>query len=103
VRGGAPDARDALTPAPDGRATQDRIEPILRSVAEARGGDLRFSMELVALEQHADRVVVRLLDRKTGRQQTVEARYVAAADGAQSTTRTLVGIDRESMVCPATS
>lgn len=34
-----------LTPAPTLRAAQNRVEPILRAAAEARGGDLRFAAE----------------------------------------------------------
>jgi hypothetical protein len=72
---------------------QDILEPVLvdhaRSYAEA---EVRFDSEVVDLEQDGDGVRVTILDRVTGEQREIRARYVIAADGAHSPTRRRLGI-----------
>ncbi|HEX3787313.1 MAG TPA: FAD-dependent oxidoreductase [Pseudonocardiaceae bacterium] len=84
----------ALSPAPWGMATQDRVEPIMAARAELSGASIRFSTEVVGVEQDADGVSVRLLDRWSERLSTVRADYLVAADGHRSPIRERLGIAR---------
>ncbi|MEU9196127.1 FAD-dependent monooxygenase [Streptomyces hundungensis] len=68
------------------------LEPVLRELAERRGGDIRFGTELTGFTQDADRVTATLKDRATGRTSTLGADYLLAADGAGSPVRTALGI-----------
>ncbi|MFE1773286.1 FAD-dependent monooxygenase [Streptomyces sp. NPDC059008] len=70
--------------------SQDRLEPLLLGAADA---PVRFGSELIDLAEEADGVVALLVDRRSGDQTRVRARYVLAADGANSTVRQLLGID----------
>ena len=85
---------EELSPAPSARAPQNRVEPVLRSIAAARGCDLRFSSEIVDLVPTHDGVTARMVHRGTGAAQTVRARYAVVADGAQGRTRERLGIER---------
>ncbi|MEV6771074.1 FAD-dependent monooxygenase [Nocardia sp. NPDC051030] len=69
--------------------SQDRLEPTLLAAADS---ELRFGVELVGLTEAADSVMAVLADRRTGNQARVRARYVLAADGANSTVRRLLDI-----------
>jgi putative polyketide hydroxylase len=62
--------------------SQDRLEPVLLGAAE---GDVRFGTELVDLTEDAEGVVASLVDRRSGAGTRIRARYVLAADGANST------------------
>lgn len=75
--------------------SQDVLEPVLRERAEAAGaGRLRFGTELV--EWHVDGDGVRARIRGAdGQEQEVRARYLVAADGAQSRIRRQLGIERD--------
>ncbi|MFD9336819.1 FAD-dependent monooxygenase [Streptomyces sp. NPDC060028] len=70
--------------------SQDRLEPVLLAAADAQ---VRFGVELVDLGEDADGVVASLVDRRSGEETRVRARYVLAADGANSTARQRLGID----------
>ncbi|UIX33604.1 FAD-dependent monooxygenase [Streptomyces sp. GQFP] len=72
--------------------SQDRLEPTLLGAADDTR--VRFGSEVVGLveEAEADSVVARLVDRRSGAETSVRARYVLAADGANSTVRGLLGI-----------
>ena len=73
--------RNALCP-------QDELEPVLRRCAEQQAlGALRFDTELVAFDQDDSGVTATLADRASGASTKVRARYVIAADGAQSQIR----------------
>lgn len=77
-------------------APQTATEAVLRRAAEAsRHGPLRFSVEMTGFEQDADGVSATLHDRSSGRNETVRARYMLAADGAASGVREALGIARE--------
>ncbi|KAL3428423.1 2,4-dichlorophenol 6-monooxygenase (FAD binding domain-containing protein) [Phlyctema vagabunda] len=83
----------STSPAAGTFVTQDMIEPVLRAVAEERGGDLRFSTDRVGdVDQDEDGVTARLKDRKTGVTSTIRADYLIAADGAGSPIRTQLQI-----------
>jgi len=67
---------------------QDDLEPVLRAFAEQQGaGELKFSTEAISFAQQADGVDVTVRDVVGGEEYAVRARYVIAADGAQSRVR----------------
>jgi 2-polyprenyl-6-methoxyphenol hydroxylase-like FAD-dependent oxidoreductase len=70
--------------------SQDRLEPALLAAADA---PLRFGVELVGLAEETEGVEARLVDHRGGAGTRVRARYVLAADGANSTVRRQLGID----------
>ncbi|MFI1368698.1 FAD-dependent monooxygenase [Streptomyces griseochromogenes] len=70
--------------------SQDRLEPTLLAAADAQ---TRFGAELVGLAEEDDGVVASLVDHEHGGRTRVRARYVLAADGANSAVRQLLGID----------
>ncbi|MGG7569895.1 FAD-dependent monooxygenase [Streptomyces sirii] len=70
--------------------SQDRLEPTLLAAADA---PVRFGVELIDLTEETDSVVALLVDRDNSDETRVRARYVLAADGANSTVRQLRGID----------
>jgi putative polyketide hydroxylase len=69
--------------------SQDRLEPILLAAA---GAPMRFGVELVDLAEETGSVMASLVDRQLGEEIRVRARYVLAADGANSSVRQLLGI-----------
>jgi aklavinone 12-hydroxylase len=85
----------AMSPAPFGMASQDKVEPILLAQARDAGATVRFDTEVVGVHQDADGVTARLLDRTNGRLTTVRADYVVAADGHRSPIREWLGIGRQ--------
>lgn len=70
--------------------SQDRLEPTLLAAADAQ---VRFGVELIDLAEEAESVVALLADHRRGGETRVRARYVLAADGANSTVRQRLGID----------
>jgi len=86
------DALAHVTPCDWARCAQDELEPVLANAARAHGADLRFGTRLVSFSQDADGVSATLLDRVTGEQRTVRARYLVAADGAHSPVREALGV-----------
>jgi 2-polyprenyl-6-methoxyphenol hydroxylase-like FAD-dependent oxidoreductase len=74
---------------------QDVLEPIIRARALELGATVRNRTEAVALEQDDDGVTVTLRDLDDDRETTVRARYVIAADGNRSPTRSRLGIEME--------
>jgi putative polyketide hydroxylase len=86
------DEMRTLSPAPFAPINQDKLEVILRGKAEELGADIRFSTELMSLNQDESGATALLKDRKTGAEQTVRADYVVAADGWDSPIRTRLGI-----------
>lgn len=79
-----------VSPAPQVGAPQAEVERVLRDKAEELGADLRFSTELISLEQDADGVTAVI--RADGEDTTVRADYVVAADGYRSPLRSKLGI-----------
>ncbi|WP_307844881.1 FAD-dependent oxidoreductase [Actinospica acidithermotolerans] len=63
---------------------QTYLEPILVRNAAQRGTQTRFSTEYLSHTQDADGVTVTVLDRVTGEQYAIRARYLIGADGARS-------------------
>ncbi|HEY3687099.1 MAG TPA: FAD-dependent monooxygenase [Streptosporangiaceae bacterium] len=72
---------------------QDRLEPLLRERAAALGADLRQGTELAGFVQDGDGVTATLRERD-GREYRIRARYLIAADGANSGVRAALGIGR---------
>lgn len=69
--------------------SQDRLEPLLLRAADA---PVRFGVELVGLTEDGEGVTAVLVDHRRGEETRVRARYVLAADGANSTVRRHLGI-----------
>ncbi|WNG50363.1 FAD-binding protein [Archangium minus] len=82
------------SPCTGAAVAQDRLEPILREKAIALGADIRLSTELIRFEQGADGVVASLRARD-GREYTMRAAYLIAADGHDSPIREALGIGRK--------
>ncbi|MBB3589912.1 2-polyprenyl-6-methoxyphenol hydroxylase-like FAD-dependent oxidoreductase [Rhizobium sp. BK529] len=88
---------DASPYSPTQPATCDQhvLEPILRRCAERAGADTRFNTEFLSLEQDAAAVYAVIRNRETGKEETLVADYLIAADGANGTLREKLGIDRK--------
>lgn len=74
---------------------QTKMEPILLAEATRRGANVRFDTELLSFEQSANGVVATLVDRLTGEQSTVRAKYMIGADGANSRVVADLGLPME--------
>ncbi|MFB6619576.1 FAD-dependent monooxygenase [Streptomyces sp. NPDC056367] len=72
--------------------SQDRLEPTLLAAVD---GEMRFGVELVDLAEEPESVTAVLLDHRRGEETRVRARYVLAADGANSTIRRRLGIETD--------
>ena len=96
IQWGGPAWPDASPYSPTQPATCDQhvLEPILRHCAERLGADIRFSNEFLSFEEDAAGVHAVIRNRETGKQETVVADYLIAADGAGGTLRETLGIDR---------
>ncbi|WP_397473902.1 FAD-dependent monooxygenase [Pusillimonas sp.] len=73
--------------------TQQSLEPLLRERAQELGAQLRYSTELVAFEQDGTGVTATVRNVETGREDTIRAQYMIAADGNRSPVRNKLGID----------
>ena len=83
----------AVSPATGCGCSQDVLEPVLRHRAEAEAaGDLRFHTELTDWQADGAGVTGSLLDRTSGQATPFRARYLIAADGAQSRVRRQLGV-----------
>jgi len=72
--------------------SQNSLEPLLAERARQLGAELRFSTEMVSLDEDPTGVTTLLRDRPSGTIFTVRSQYVIAADGAHSGVRRLLGI-----------
>jgi 2,4-dichlorophenol 6-monooxygenase len=72
------------SPCSHGDLPQTLLEPIVVGAAAARGSRIRFDTEYLGHEQDADGVTARVLDRATGRELRIRARYLIGADGGRS-------------------
>jgi putative polyketide hydroxylase len=83
----------AATPVKNCLCAQDDLEPVIRRYAEAAGpGILRFNTELTSFSQKPGGVTGTLTDRTTGDETPFTARYLIAAEGAQSRVRRALGV-----------
>ena len=71
---------------------QPDLESVLRRQAVGKGVDLRFSSEVMALEERAEDILVTVRD-VDGALHRIAARYVAACDGGRSPVRERLGIE----------
>jgi 2-polyprenyl-6-methoxyphenol hydroxylase-like FAD-dependent oxidoreductase len=92
---GYPNREEAETLSPTWPAVlaQDELEPILLEHARSYDcAEVRFDAEVADVTQDERGVVATMVDRKTGERTEVRARYVIAADGANSPIRRRLGI-----------
>jgi putative polyketide hydroxylase len=83
----------AATPVTNCLCAQDDLEPVVRRFAElAAPGALRFNTELSSFSQRPGAVTGTLADRATGEETPFTARYLIAAEGAQSRVRRALDI-----------
>jgi len=73
---------------------QNVTEVVLRDAAIAAGADVRYGWELVDGVDDGDLVTATLVERSSGRESTLAAQWLVAADGAHSPTRNRLGISR---------
>ncbi len=73
-------------------AGQDRVEPVLLRFARENGAEIRFSTALVRFSQRSDGVEAILRDEASGKETTILADYMIAADGAGGTIRDAGGV-----------
>lgn len=72
--------------------SQNSLEPLIMERARALGADVRFSMDMVSVEEDATGVTTVLRARDSGAAVTVRSQYLIAADGAHSSVRERLGI-----------
>jgi len=84
----------AATPVRNCLCAQDDLEPVIRRFAEqaAEPGALRFNTELTSFSQGPGAVTGTLTDRTNGEAMPFKARYLIAAEGAQSRVRRALGV-----------
>jgi 3-(3-hydroxy-phenyl)propionate hydroxylase len=78
---------------------QHRLTPIQLDLLNAEGGaDVQFGHKVTGFAQHADGVTVTV--ESGGRERTVEASWLIAADGGRSVVRRLTGVEFEGFTWP---
>ncbi len=82
----------AISPTTAAVSPQDHLEPVLVEHYRSRGGEVRFSTELVSFSADGDGVTALVRDRMTGVERSIRARYLVGADGHRSAVRTALGI-----------
>jgi len=84
----------AATPVRNCLCAQDDLEPVIRRFAEEAGGPgaLRFNTELTSFSQGQRAVTGTLTDHTTDAETPFTARYLIAAEGAQSRVRRTLGV-----------
>jgi 2-polyprenyl-6-methoxyphenol hydroxylase-like FAD-dependent oxidoreductase len=83
----------AFSPVWPAALAQDLLEPVLLELALSySGAEVRFSTELIDLEQDETGVRATIVDRTTGTHTEVQAQYLIAADGAYSPIRRKLAI-----------
>ena len=84
----------AATPVRNCLCAQDDLEPVIRRFAEeaAGPGALRFNTELTSFSQGPGAVTGMLTDRATGAESPFKARFLIAAEGAQSRVRRTLAV-----------
>ncbi|WP_376793749.1 FAD-dependent monooxygenase [Thermogemmatispora sp.] len=92
INEGGPSSMTAVSPTTWCLIDQDHLEPILYAQAKLLGGDIRLNTELVAFTQDESGVSATIVERTTGKERHVRARYLIAADGANSQVRRMLGI-----------
>jgi len=76
--------------------TQDCVEEYLHHTLRPHHEvEIQFSKEMISFEENSTGVAVKLLDRKTNKEELVHAQYLIAADGAHSSIRKQLEIEME--------
>jgi putative polyketide hydroxylase len=84
---------DQLSPEPSAQyCPQSRLEPILLGYTRGLGNEVRYGTELASFEQDESGVTAVLHDVNSGKDQTVRADYLVAADGVHGRTREAIGV-----------
>ena len=74
---------------------QDGLEPILRTRALELGADLRLGTEMISFHQNDEAVTAVVKERDSGKEYTINASYMIAADGSESPVREALRIARK--------
>ena len=69
------------------------LEPLLVNDAGLRGADIRFKTEYLSHTQDAEGVTATLLDRVSGSEYQVRAKYLVGADGGRSKVAADIGLE----------
>ncbi len=85
-------AHDMASPTSVCDLPQLYFEPLVVNAATQRGSDVRFQTEYVSHVQDENGVTARLLDRITGQEYQVRAKYLIGADGARSQVAQDIGL-----------
>lgn len=93
-KGGEEKEKIKYSPHTGAAIAQDVLEPMIRTKAVALGADLRQATQLVSFVQDGDGVSALVRERDGGREYSVRAQYMIAADGARSQVREALGIAR---------
>lgn len=72
--------------------SQNSLEPLIMERARQLGAEMRFSTDVISIEEDSAGVTTLLRDRKRAATSTVRSSYLIAADGAHSTVRQQLGI-----------
>lgn len=72
--------------------SQNSLEPLIMERARQLGAEVRFSTEVLSIDEDPTGVTTLLRDRTSGATSTVRSPYLIAADGAHSTVRQRLGI-----------
>lgn len=76
--------------------TQDCVEKYLHhTLQEYQEAEIQLSKEMLSFKENDSGVTVKLLNRKTNKEEFLHAQYLIAADGAHSTIRKQLEIDME--------
>jgi len=93
-RTNTPPPAQQFSPHTGAAIAQDRLEPLLRERAAGLGAELRLGTELRSFEQDEHGVRAWLREKASGREYTIRAAYMIAADGSKSEVRRALGIGR---------
>lgn len=78
---------------------QPHTEELLFGYLQGHGGDVEWGVELISFRDEGE-MVSAVLRHADGREETVEARYLAACDGASSTVRGQLGLKLQGHTYP---
>lgn len=84
-----------LSPVTGAAIAQDLLEPIIRQSAKDFGANLHLGTELIELIENGEGILARVKNRKKNEIYEISAKYVIAADGANSSIREQLGIKRK--------
>jgi 2,4-dichlorophenol 6-monooxygenase len=88
----------AASPCRSANIPQHLLEPILADTAVTRGASIRFYTELISLAQDDRGVTAHVMDRASGREYSIRAKYVIGADGGDSEVASQIGLQFDGTV-----